>query len=694
MMGKQYRRTAGLVLAAAATLVFWPACTPEEKEQTDVVDDRLEVEVEVEDGEEDIEVEPGNQCEENGECDDHVDCTVDTCENGYCVNTPDDGLCDDSLDCNGEEVCHVEEGCLPGEIFRGCFDGNPCTMDICVEGGPGEAPHCEYEDMDRDRDGHVDEHCPGGDDCNDMRDTVYPGARELCFDDLDNDCDGQLDFSDEECLLSNDTCETPRELELGRLEEGFSFGALGDVDSSCDGTDFPDVTYSFTLDAVSDVIVTVAGRDGLYTYAALQSECGVYAGTIHCGSGQPFQFCQKNMEAGTYYLVVSSWDEGIFDILIDVSAPGPLEEGDGCDNPIEITGDVHMEGNLLCMDDDLTLECASWAAYKDMVYTFTLDALQDVHLRVSSILFAPYVSVHETCTAPSPAVLCDSDFPFDRRLTRLDPGTYFIAVESYTAGEFAMDVRFLPPSEQPANDTCDGAVDVTGGGTFPGSLLAAGNDYSSSCMPRYLDVFYTFTLTEEQDAHIAARGVGPYTPYLVIQRVCGDVASEVKCHSYTPADIYLRSLAPGDYWIVVEGEYGGDFNLDVEFFDPTSACEGIEVIDSDRVISDTTVGRPNDFESTCGYYARSPDRPYLLRLGAESNVTAEITDGDFDTVLHIRSVCDDAGTQIACDDDGGELSLSRLDLVSLAVGDYILIVDGYGTWSSGDYTLDVQITIP
>jgi len=45
---------------------------------------------------------------------------------------------------------------------------------------------------DRDGDGHADEAC-GGDDCDDMRDDVYPGAPEVCSDGVDQDCDGIVD---------------------------------------------------------------------------------------------------------------------------------------------------------------------------------------------------------------------------------------------------------------------------------------------------------------------------------------------------------------------------------------------------------------------------------------------------------------------------------------------------------------------
>ena len=74
-----------------------------------------------------------------------------------------------------------------------CDDLDPCTMDAC---GPDGA--CTHIPLDGDGDGYIAEHAPdgttcGGDDCDDTRDDVYPGAPEVCMDGIDQDCDGSVD---------------------------------------------------------------------------------------------------------------------------------------------------------------------------------------------------------------------------------------------------------------------------------------------------------------------------------------------------------------------------------------------------------------------------------------------------------------------------------------------------------------------
>ncbi len=58
-------------------------------------------------------------CESGGsQCDDGIDCTVDTCNEvvSSCTNTPVDDLCDDGDPTNGGEICDPNQGCVPGPL--------------------------------------------------------------------------------------------------------------------------------------------------------------------------------------------------------------------------------------------------------------------------------------------------------------------------------------------------------------------------------------------------------------------------------------------------------------------------------------------------------------------------------------------------------------------------------------------------
>ncbi len=83
-------------------------------------------------------------------------------------------------------------------------DGDCDDGDASVHPGAPEIPYdgvdqdCDGLDRtDVDGDGH-DAIAVGGDDCDDDEPAVSPSARELCFNELDDDCDGSIDHRDED----------------------------------------------------------------------------------------------------------------------------------------------------------------------------------------------------------------------------------------------------------------------------------------------------------------------------------------------------------------------------------------------------------------------------------------------------------------------------------------------------------------
>jgi cysteine-rich repeat protein len=119
------------------------------------------------------------------ECDDGNDDQADGCENDCTFSCEADGDCDDGDPCTGAETCdEATHVCEAGEALA-CADESPCTTDTC-EPGSG----CRFTLIDIDGDGHAARGLGScGDDCDDARDDVYPGATEQC-DSIDHDCDG------------------------------------------------------------------------------------------------------------------------------------------------------------------------------------------------------------------------------------------------------------------------------------------------------------------------------------------------------------------------------------------------------------------------------------------------------------------------------------------------------------------------
>jgi subtilisin-like proprotein convertase family protein len=124
--------------------------------------------------------------------DDDGDGFVDTaCGGDDCIDTDPDVRPDIDLDGDGADMC-VD-----------CDDNDPLRLPGAVELCDGVDNDCDEsidENIFRDRDGDgFDRADCGGPDCDDGDPLIHPDAIELCGDELDNDCNGDLDFDDEAC---------------------------------------------------------------------------------------------------------------------------------------------------------------------------------------------------------------------------------------------------------------------------------------------------------------------------------------------------------------------------------------------------------------------------------------------------------------------------------------------------------------
>jgi hypothetical protein len=71
-------------------------------------------------------------CVSDEQCNDGIDCTLDRCDPvlNQCLFVARDALCDDGRTCNGREICSPLGGCQPGAPFD-CDDGIDCMVDSC-----------------------------------------------------------------------------------------------------------------------------------------------------------------------------------------------------------------------------------------------------------------------------------------------------------------------------------------------------------------------------------------------------------------------------------------------------------------------------------------------------------------------------------------------------------------------------------
>ena len=78
-----------------------------------------------------------------------------------------------------------------------------------------------------------------------------------------------------------------------------------------------------------------------------------------------------------------------------------------------------------------------------------------------------------------------------------------------------------------------------------------------------------------------------------------------------------------------------------------------------------------------------------VTLNRVSAVTFTIEANQYDTLIHLRTACDDPATELACNDDFNGLA-SQISMPRLDPGTYFLMLDGFAA-RAGAATLRVTV---
>jgi hypothetical protein len=644
----------------------------------------------------------GGPCQDDGQCDDAVECTVDACDQmlGRCRFSPDGARCDDGVYCNGVERCDVREGCEFGEPVA-CTDNTTCTIDVCVEA----TQSCRHDPRDADGDGDPTRNCDGGD-CDDAEPLVSSLASEVCGNQRDDNCDGQTDEQD--CSAPEyDSCETA----LVVTEPGFY-----DLDLTATALDYPSSCareMDGFRDAVLDLIVPEGGPFDVDVTAKLDqgklalgtaSSCGdLESASCEASSSSPLgasvaRLIFREATPGSYPLYVATDVEATVQLQVQLR-PAQPKLGELCEDAVAlVAGAPPLLWRLPGYAADFESACAPGSG--DGFARFTLDEASDVTIiaESQSDLGLPVVALLDgacqaelTCRRSQPGRLFERNLP---------PGQYGVLVAATGPDDVSVRLETGPVTEAPPGEGCDDAQPLTAGVEQIVDLSIHEDAVHPMCLVGAPDASFGFELEGERDVALIGRFAdGDEGAVSLATAGCTDNYS---CQSGVGTQRAVSyGLAAGSYRALIESARGNPVGLSwferpavagvhVPFADD---CESLVTIpETGGRFSGNTSNAFPDFSGGCDVggqaEAGAPDQVLKLSLSVPRRVVFDMQGSAYETMLSVRSgkFCPGVELPLACA-PGYRAGRSYLDL-DLQPGDYFIQIDGYDG-DAGAWKLDI-----
>ncbi|CAN5391996.1 hypothetical protein BH09MYX1_BH09MYX1_21980 [soil metagenome] len=195
-----------------------------------------------------------------------------------------------------------------------------------------------------------------------------------------------------------------------------------------------------------------------------------------------------------------------------------------------------------------------------------------------------------------------------------------------------------------------------------------------------------------------------YDAVLYVRReVCDsdDEEYEVKCNDDETNNDQNSSridavVEAGTYFVFVDGvQDNGAFTMNVTTQDVPSladVCRQSRPLTTSGTVSGTTTSSYDHVHASCGDDAKGNDAPHRFDLGQRSRVRFTHHSDDYTPIVHVRSVCTDEQTEVACFDTDSAIQDDESVFVGvLDPGSYTVFADNSDEETSGRYTLDAEV---
>lgn len=657
----------------------------------------------------------GGPCVDDAQCDDGIECTFGACDValGLCRFTADDARCADDIFCNGAERCDPRIGCRQGPPTS-CSDSTSCTIDRCDEA----TRSCLREQRDADGDGVVDGNCQPGGDCNDLDPRISSNAPELCGNQRDDDCDGQIDEAGCE-LPRHDTCSDALAITAPGSYVLSSAGAALDYGAGCAVASAGQRELVVTIDvpageprdlelvarsqfgnlALSSVATCGAAAEEGTCVRGVQTTSGENVARLHLHSPPP--------GPQTLYL----YSDGNTPLQLDVSEqPASTDPGNlGCDARAPLAPGAPIDVDLAIGAGELASACETTRGSR--YFEFSIEEARDVQLVAQSLdgFGVPRLSLRsDGCTELEDELRCNQRDVASIRVRSLPAGTYVAALSASgpTLARLSLDVQ--PATQPPPEDRCASAPGITPNQTLALSLAGLDDDIAAGCSPGSVDDARRLDLAQSSDVLLVARfspgDVGAVT--LTSPECAANDTDSVACTRTTDelARVSRRGLPAGDYRVVTESVLGLPATVLAAvrpaappiFVPGAERCADALAIDpAGGLYQGNTANAAPDFTAGCDFATPNgaPDQLLRLTLTEPRRVLFDMRGSDFETLLDVRRgpACPGEEVAGACAVFSGS-DRSFLDL-SLPAGEYFVQIDGYAG-AAGNWFLNVYVLQP
>jgi hypothetical protein len=659
----------------------------------------------------------GKPCAVDEDCGDDIPCTLDRCDPdaGRCRNTPDDKVCADDSACNGPEVCDPKLGCRPGPPVT-CSDGEVCTIDKCVEDELGIS--CQHVIRDADGDGDPDANCKGGD-CDDTNPLVSSKAAEVCGNNLDDNCNGEVD--EEGCIQpAHDRCDDPLLLPEPGLYSLSLAGAKLDTGSTCAPISLPslrDVVAGLTVPEgpPRQVDVRVTWPSGTNA-VSLGKQCGVAEDELACAlstpntsvGGQVAKLRVHSLAPGVYPLLVYGSQDASASVSYQLGPAASPPANETCGTAALLLPDTPIVAPVVGTSPNVPSKCGS-PAFPDLVYRLDLDQPYDVRAFASPAdgVGSAVASIRNAaCAQITDEITCATGPVASAFARKLGPGPIHVSVSSSAGSDLNLLVTLSPPTDPPPDESCAQDTPLLALNKDRALDLTDHTDDHGLCSIGQPDAVFSLPVQDPSDLLLVLRTSSSTSGALSLARSPCTSADLLACKFALPSPLRLpfRNVSPGEYRVIVDLNAPTPAQLTPlvrKSLPPTlvpfaDTCEDAQLIPPEGGSFQGNTSNVNaQYPAGCdqGNAPNAPDQMLRLDLPQKKRVVFDMNGSAYPTLLDIRKGPECPGKEVPLGCTIGTLpQRSFLDL-TLDEGSYFVQIDGFNG-ASGAWFLDVFVIDP